>query len=49
MCAPCLERQALRYIQKQEEERREKEGEQGEQDVGKSTDLFTDLFISRLD
>jgi hypothetical protein len=53
MCTPCLERQALRYIYKQEEERREEEyreqeGEQGEQDVGKSTDLFTNLFMGRL-
>jgi len=39
MCASCLERQALRYIGIQE--RREREREQGEQDIGKSTDLFT--------
>ena len=45
-CASCLKRQALRYIGIQE--RREREREQGEQDIGESTDLFIDLFMGRL-
>jgi hypothetical protein len=41
-CAPCLERQALRYNQKREEQEREEEEEE-EQATGKLTNLFTGL------